>query len=65
MIEARNFTRNDIRRAYNVRSRFYKFSVKKAQHIHTSFAIKKAQIRAGESILECAVGTGDTFLELA
>lgn len=65
MIEAKNFTRNDIRRAYNVRSLFYRFSVKKAQHIHTLFAINKAQIKTGEIVLECAIGSGDTFLELS
>jgi cyclopropane fatty-acyl-phospholipid synthase-like methyltransferase len=65
MIEAKNFTKNDIRRAYNVRSWFYKISIKKAQDIHSSFAIIKAELRARESILECGVGPGDTFLELA
>lgn len=65
MIAAKEFTAEVIKRAYNRRSWLYSKTIAQMEWEHHVTALKEANIKAGEKILEVAVGPGLTIVELA
>jgi demethylmenaquinone methyltransferase/2-methoxy-6-polyprenyl-1,4-benzoquinol methylase len=65
MIAAKEFTPDVIKRAYNRRSWVYSKTVARMEWTYHLTALDMANIKAGEKILEVAVGPGLTITELA
>src|SRR5512138_39159 len=65
MIAAKEFTPENIKRAYNRRSWVYSKTVAQMEWSYHLAALDKAGIQNGEKILEVAVGPGLTITELA
>ncbi len=65
MIEVSDFSREEIRRAYDARSGIYSRIVAPREKRFHRTAIEKARIFPGQSVLEVAVGLGMTLRELA
>lgn len=65
MIAAKEFTAQEVQRAYNRRSWLYSKTVAEMERGYHLAAIERANIQPGEKVLEVAVGPGLTLLELA
>lgn len=65
MIAAKEFSPAQVRRAYDRRSWIYSKTVAEMEREYHRVAIEQAQIRAGEKVLEVAVGPGLTLVQLA
>lgn len=65
MISAKEFDPQTIKRAYNRRSWVYSKTVAQMEWTYHLTALDMANIKAGEKILEVAVGPGLTIVELA
>lgn len=65
MIEARNYTTNDVRTIYSRRSRAYRNMVAPLEFHNHLRAIEMAAIRPDETILEVATGPGLAIREIA
>lgn len=65
MIDAKRYTPQQVKRAYDRRSRIYSRTIAPLEHENHMAAIEAAEVRAGERILEVAVGPGLTLLALA
>jgi demethylmenaquinone methyltransferase/2-methoxy-6-polyprenyl-1,4-benzoquinol methylase len=65
MIEAGNYTSNQVREIYSRRSRLYSRTVAPLEFPNHLRAIEKAAIRPDENVLEVAVGPGLALVELA
>ncbi len=65
MISAKEFDQQTIKRAYNRRSWVYSKTVAQMEWTYHLTALDMANIKAGEKILEVAVGPGLTLVELA
>jgi demethylmenaquinone methyltransferase/2-methoxy-6-polyprenyl-1,4-benzoquinol methylase len=65
MIEAGNYTSNQVREIYSRRSRIYSRTVAQLEFPNHLRAIEKAAIRPDENVLEVAVGPGLALAEIA
>lgn len=65
MIAAKEFPLEIIKRAYNRRSWIYSKTVAQMEWTYHLTALDQANIKAGEKVLEVAVGPGLTIVELA
>ena len=65
MISAKEFDQQTIKRAYNRRSWVYSKTIPQMEWTYHLTALDMANIKAGEKILEVAVGPGLTITELA
>ena len=64
MIEAREFTTEQVQRAYNRRGWLYSKTVAEMERSYHLEAMQQAGIQPGEKLLEVAVGPGLTLVEL-
>lgn len=65
MIAAKEFTSEEVQRAYNRRSWLYSKTVAEMERGYHQVAIEQAKVQASEKVLEVAVGPGLTLLKLA
>lgn len=65
MIAAKEFSTQQIQRAYNRRSWLYSKTVAEMERGYHQAAIELARIQPGETVLEVATGPGLTLVELA
>jgi ubiquinone/menaquinone biosynthesis C-methylase UbiE len=65
MIAAREYSPEQIKRAYNRRSWLYSKTVAEMERGYHLTAIEQANVQPGEKVLEVAVGPGLTLLQLA
>ncbi len=65
MIEARDFTSEQIANAYDRRSWIYSETIARMEFKNHLRALEHAAIQSGEQVLEVAVGPGKTLLEIA
>ena len=65
MIPTKEYSTEEVKRAYNRRSWLYSKTVAEMERGYHQEAIQQARIQPGEKVLEAAVGPGLTLLELA
>jgi demethylmenaquinone methyltransferase/2-methoxy-6-polyprenyl-1,4-benzoquinol methylase len=65
MIAAREFSTEQIKRAYNRRSWLYSKTVAEMERGYHLVALEQAKVQPGENVLEVAVGPGLTLIQLA